>query len=157
MNEEDVLNQVSIAFEYCYLHDAWVTPLDEALSGIDSNTARLKLSQESKSIWEIVLHLTVWNENIVERVQTKVATRPIEGAWPKLPEHQDAQAWETAKHRLRQSFESVQTLIHSTTMTEINASPYGLADLLCRFTHAAYHIGQITILKQGLWGIKSRF
>lgn len=150
MNEDNVLNQVSLAFEYCYLHDSWVTPLEEALSDVDLDVALFKLNQDSKSIWEIALHLTVWNENIVERVQTKVATRPTEGAWPKLPEFQDARAWEQSKERLKHSFESVQQLIESTTMAEINASPYGLADLLCRFTHAGYHIGQITILKQAL-------
>jgi len=148
MNEKDVLKQVSIGFEYSYRHDDWVTPMEEAVAGIDAETATRKLKADTRSIWEIVLHLAVWNENIIERIRTKSKAKPAEGNWPKLPEIQDEAAWEQAKGRLRNSLESVQSMLRDSSLSEINDGPYGLADLLCRFTHNGYHIGQITVLRE---------
>ena len=33
-------------------------------------------------------------------------------------------------------------------IAELDGPPYGLGDLLCRFIHVAYHIGQITKLRE---------
>ena len=33
-------------------------------------------------------------------------------------------------------------------LDKINASPYGLGDLICRFTHNGYHLGQISKIRE---------
>src|SRR5688572_19014881 len=100
MNEADLRRDLLVAWEYTYLHDSWVNPLEEALAGVTPAEALWPPSPEGKSIWEIVLHTAVWNENIVERIETGKEAHPKEGAWPPLPETTDDTAWETAKKRL---------------------------------------------------------
>jgi len=79
VTEETVKSIVKTAFEYSYLHDSWVHPLSEALEGLNAEQACWRSCDQCKSIWDIVLHLAVWNENIVQRVQTGAAVSPVEG------------------------------------------------------------------------------
>lgn len=155
--DQDVLRrEIAIAFEYSYEHDDWVTPLEEALDGITAQEALWKPAPKIPSIWEIVLHVAVWNENIVERMAQRTRGErpghPAEGAWPPLPAVQDEAAWEAAQNRLRESLSQVRT--HIETMSLPAVVDYGsigyshLDDLLCRFLHNAYHIGQITKLRE---------
>lgn len=148
MTEKEIVQAVDVAFEYSYMHDDWVTPLDEALEGLSADEASRSPKPGAKSIWEIVLHLAVWNENIVARVKTRAVSRPEEGAWPPLPANASEDAWQQAQSRLRQSLLSVRDLLQSTTLEQIQASPYGLADVLCRLTHNGYHIGQFVKIRE---------
>ena len=148
MTDQEVKSDVLVAFEYSYQHEEWVHPLDEALAGVGVKDALWKPSPNAKSIWEIVLHMAVWNENIVERIQTSAHTHPSEGAWPALPKVQDKKAWDAAKKRLSDSLDLVRSTIEHTSLDHIRSSPFGLGDLFCRFTHNAYHIGQIVKMRE---------
>ena len=148
MDNQTVQKEMLIAFEYCYLHDDWVNPLKDALDGLNAGQAARKLSAESKSIWEIVLHTAVWNEDIVTRVRSKERSRPAEGAWPAIQGAGMEQDWDRDKKRLWDSLESVRAMIESGSLDEIQAGPYGIADLLCRYIHNGYHIGQITKMRE---------
>jgi len=148
MSEESVRKDVLVAFEYSYLHDDWVNPLEETLDGITVQEALWSPGPDSMNIWSIVLHLAVWNENMVQRIETGDKSRPAEGAWPPLPAVQDEAAWEASKQRLRDAEESLRTTIASAPWEKIQNSPYGLPDLLCRMTHNGYHLGQITKLRE---------
>lgn len=150
MTEDEIKREIALAFEYSYRHDDWVNPLDEALAGLTAEEARWAPSPRAKSIWDIVLHLAVWNENIVERIRSGENLRPTEGAWPEPPEVQDAAAWDAAQKRLSDSLEAIRVTIEAIPLATIQASPYGLADLMCRFTHMGYHLGQITKLRERL-------
>ena len=148
MTENAVRKELDIAFEYAYLHDDWVNPLAEALDGVTAEAALWRPSADGKGIWDIVLHLAAWNENIVERTKTGEKTHPKEGAWPPPPDSPDPVAWETAKKRLSDSIEEVRNMIRTTSLDDLQAAPYGLGDLLCRLTHLGYHLGQITKLRE---------
>ncbi|HLK16719.1 MAG TPA: DinB family protein [Fimbriimonadaceae bacterium] len=150
MDEGEVRRQLAIGFEYSYTHDDWVTPLEAVLDGIDAATALRRPPPADKGIWDIVLHLAVWHEDIVIRVRTGQQSHPSEGAWPPPPDEPDPAAWEAAKTRLRAALVSVQRMIETTPLEQIMASPYSLGDLLCRFTHNGYHLGQITKLREML-------
>ena len=43
---------------------------------------------------------------------------------------------------------ALQAYIETNTLDALAGSPYGLGDLLCRFIHNAYHIGQITKMRE---------
>lgn len=143
-----IRNQLAVAFEYAYLHDDWVNPLAEALAGVTVNEALWKPVADSKCIWEIVLHMAVWNENIVERIRSGQPVRPAEGAWPTLPDSPTGPAWEVAQRRLTDSLAAVRETIESTPLEGLLNAPWGIADLLCRYIHNGYHIGQITKLRE---------
>src|SRR5262245_34182941 len=100
MDNEAVKKEICITYEYSYLHDDWVQPLGEALEGITFEEAVWRAGPKSKGIWEIVLHLAVWIENIIERIQTSQHCRPAEGAWPSLPEVRNDATWAAAQKRL---------------------------------------------------------
>lgn len=148
MNEEELKKLLMIGFEYSFLHEDWVEPLEDSLAGVTARQARWRPGPEDMGIWDIVLHLAVWNENIVERVATGQVGRPAEGAWPPVPVDGGEEEWEFARARLRKSFEDVRMMIETTPVSKIEASPYGTGDLLCRFIHAGYHIGQIVKMRE---------
>src|SRR5262249_46008371 len=145
-----------LAFEYSYAHDDWLTPLEEALAGVTTREAVWKPAPDVPSIWQIVLHMAVWNENIVHRMAQRARGerhgQPPEGPWPPLPATLDEAAWEDAQRRLWESLAAVRAHIEETPLAaQLDFGNVGyshLADLLCRFTHTAYHIGQITKLRE---------
>jgi hypothetical protein len=148
MDDRVLKEALLTAFEYSYLHEDWVSPLQDVLAGLDATEARFRTTPEGKCIWEVLLHVAVWNENIVERIRTGQATRPVEGAWPQMPDSGDEAAFEQAKARLWASLDSVRLTIADSPVSLLAAAPYGIADLICRFTHIGYHLGQITKLRQ---------
>jgi len=56
--------------------------------------------------------------------------------------------WSDAQARLWASIESVRALIESSSLQTLLDAPYGIGDLFCRFTHMAYHGGQITKFRE---------
>jgi hypothetical protein len=147
MNEREIRQEIARGFEYSYVHDDWITPLDEALNGLSAEDAGWTPRPEIPSIWAIVLHLDAWNRNIVDRIAIAEAVHPAED-WPSLPSTLDEPGWERAKAELRAALASVQSMIADTPLDTIQAAPYALADLLCRLTHNGYHLGQITKLRE---------
>ena len=148
MTEAEVKQEIATAFAYAYRHDDWITPLDEALADLNPAQARWSPRPDIPSIWEIVLHLALWNENIVERIERGNRSHPNE-SWPALPYDTDSAGWEAARERLRVSYAAIALIIETTSLDRLTGG-YGLADLLCRLTHSGYHLGQITKLRE--WG-----
>jgi len=148
MNDEDLRQLLVIGHEYSYLHDDWVHPLREALHGLTPEQALWRPTPNAKGIWDIVLHLAAWAENIVERVETGEKTRPKEGHWPPPPEKPTNEAWQHAQDRLHKAQVAMRKMIDETPIEKIEQSPYGTGDLLCRFIHNAYHIGQIVKMRE---------
>jgi len=148
MDEEAVRRDVLIAFEYSYKHDDWVNPLAEALAGVTAAEAAWRPDPGVRGIWDIVLHMAVWTENIVERMRSGEGIHPAEGAWPPPPAEPDETAWEAAQRRLWDGLSALQAYLETNSLAALTGSPYGLPDLLCRFIHNAYHIGQITKLRE---------
>jgi len=150
MTDTEIRRDLLVAFEYCYLHDAWVTPLEEALAGLSAEDALRAVGTHDKCVWEIVLHLATWNENIVERILTGEPARPADGHWPSLPETVDDRAWQTATTRLWNSLNLVRSTLETARFDQISGPPWGIPDLLCRMTHMGYHLGQIVIIRCAL-------
>ena len=148
MTDAEVKREVLVAFEYAYLHEDWLNPLSEALEGLTAEGAAYHPGVNGKSIWEIVLHLTVWNENIIERITTRQNTHPVEGAWPSPAAPATEEAWAAAQQRLWSSLSALKEFMETHSLDQLHAGPWGLGDLLCRFTHLGYHIGQITKIRE---------
>ena len=156
--QEDFKKVIAVAFEYSYLHDDWVNPLENALAGVTVEQALWRPAPGSKGIWEIVLHLAAWNENMVERRRCKLERNGHERA--NGPRDQCARGdrpLSFCRHgrrrgfdveRLWNSLDSVREMIESTSLEAIEQGPYGAGDLLCRFIHNGYHLGQITKMRE---------
>ncbi len=149
LDDQELRELIRINFEYSYLHDDWVFPLEDALEGLTAEQAAWRPpSEEAMGIWDIVLHLATWNRNIIERIETGENAHPTGGAWPARPEELGEREWDGAKAELWDSIAALKGLIESGAMEKIKESPYGFADLLCRFTHMAYHSGQIVKIRE---------
>ncbi len=148
LDQDAIRSGVLAAFEYSYQHDDWVTPLAEALDGVTAEEAAWRPAPDRKGIWDIVLHLTVWTDNIVERMRSGERARPAEGAWPAPPASPDEAEWAAAQQRLWDSLDRLRVYMEASSLEALAGSPYGLGDLLCRFVHNGYHIGQITKLRE---------
>jgi len=148
MDDAYLREHLLLGHEYSYKYDDWVHPLAEVLDGVTAQRALERARPDSKGIWDIVLHLALWNENIVNRVESGTKVRPAEADWPKPPSEADEAAWKSAQNRLWVSLDSVRKMLETTSMEAIRQSPYGLADLLVRFSHNAYHIGQIVKIRE---------
>jgi hypothetical protein len=147
MDEEAMRRDVQVAFEYSYAHDDWVYPLADALAGVTAAEAAWRPGPGVKGIWDIVLHMTVWTENIVVRMRERRDVHPPEGPWPPPAEPNEAE-WEAAQQRLWDALEALRAYIEANSLEALTVPPYGLGDLFCRFIHNAYHIGQITKMRE---------
>ena len=156
LDGQAVRRDVSLAFAYSYRHEDWVMPLEDALAGVRAQDAAWKPAPGVHSVWQIVLHITAWTDNIVQRMTQRMRGetlgKPPEGAWPPLPAALDEAAWQDAQQRLWQELAALDAHIETMPLTaSLDCGSVGyshFADLLCRFTHNAYHIGQITKLRE---------
>lgn len=147
MDGEVVKREVRIAFDYAYKEEDWVYPLADTLAGVTAQEAVWKPVLDVNCIWAIVLHMAVWTENIIERMTSGERAHPTEGAWPSLPPALDEAAWQSAQRRLWDSLAALRAYMEAAPPDGLMAGPYGMADLLCRYIHLGYHIGQITVLR----------
>lgn len=110
-------------------------------------------------IAEIVLHLTVWTEEAVERLEGKEAKTPLRGDWP-LVVHADLQGWQ----RIVKDFKSAhqilmdhledfssedwdsKTIGHRDGLSGVGSSYAVLVNGIIQ--HLAYHSGQLSLLQK---------
>ncbi|HEV7589491.1 MAG TPA: DinB family protein [Longimicrobium sp.] len=101
MDEIDrIADQLARAFE----SDAWYgsNTLD-VLRGLTARQAAHRPIPQAHTVWEIALHVTSWNREVLRRLGTGVARDPEDGDWPAQP-HATEENWRWTMERLEQSF-----------------------------------------------------
>jgi len=138
-----------------YQGPAWHGPaLMEILKGVTFEAAARRPIPGAHTIWELVLHITVW---IV------VPTRRIEGAelptlspaedWPAAAEPNES-AWQRALDRLAEAERKLEALAGSLSDERLREKvmgtvPYSIYVMLHGVVqHILYHAGQIALLKK---------
>ena len=140
-----------------YEGPAWHGPaLREVLAGVTYATAAQRPIPDAHTIWELVLHVTVW---------MSVPTRRIAGAEiPTLPPHQDwpaalepsESAWRQALDRLGQAQRDLESAVRQLTDDRLREKvlgevPYSIYTMLHGVAqHNLYHAGQIALLKKAV-------
>ena len=149
---ERIADQLKRAYE----GKAWHGPsVREALAGVDSAKAARHSPGGGHSIWEVALHIGVW-EGIVRRRLGGESIADIADAqdWPAVTDLSDA-AWQRALITLlevhRQLRAAVETfpearLAEIVPGTKTPRSFYG--ELHGVLQHDIYHAGQISLLKR---------
>lgn len=111
------------------------------------------------SIAEIVLHLTVWTEEALERLEGKEAKTPSRGDWPLVP-HNDLQGWQrivkdfkSAHQKLKERLDDFSSedwdskvIDHRGDLSEVGISYAVLVNGIIQ--HLAYHSGQLSLLQK---------
>jgi uncharacterized damage-inducible protein DinB len=137
-----------------YNGDAWHgPPLRKVLDGVTAETASSRPIPGGHSIWEIVLHLAVWEGVVVRRIEENIPIEsPDEGDFPLVGER-TAAAWETALGLLDAQhdrlIQTVSALDPSRLREPVAGKDYTVDHMLRGVAqHMAYHAGQIALLKK---------
>ena len=146
---ETLVDQLNRAFD----GEAWHGPaLMEIVDGIDAKTAAAHPIPEAHSIWELVLHLTTWVRVIARRIHGEALMPPDDENFPAIQQPTNA-AWHEAIKNLRAAHTALIQLVSVMNESRLNdrvpGKDYDLRFMLSgAVQHAAYHGGQIALLKK---------
>ena len=144
-----IVDQLKRAFD----GEAWHGPaLMEILDGIDARTAAARPIPSGHSIWELLLHVAAWERVVTRRIRGDVLTLTDEENFGHVA-NMTEKAWREAVDTLRRNHselvQAVSSLSESKLGAKVPGKPYDfLFMLLGAVQHAAYHGGQIALLKR---------
>jgi uncharacterized damage-inducible protein DinB len=156
MNE---VRRIADELDRGYGGDPWHGfPLARLLEGVSWRTAARRPARDVHSIWEIVLHITAWMEEVGRRLGGALPGEPAAGDWPPVGEA-SSESWARAKAEMQRAHEALLrglapfdedrlwSLVGSAKRNPAAGSGttfyvmlHGLAQ------HNAYHAGQIAVL-----------
>jgi uncharacterized damage-inducible protein DinB len=155
MNEiERIADQLHRQYDGAPWHG---TSLKNILGGVDAKQAAARPLAQGHSIWELVLHIAAWKNEVRHRLAGGAAGDPPEGDWPAV-EGTSERDWQAAVERLdlahRLLLSAVRDFPEPNLPTPTNdLRKEGLAPtyyelLLGAIQHDVYHSGQIALLKK---------
>lgn len=134
--------------------DAWHGPaLLELLADVDAATAAAHPLPDVHSIWELVLHITAWDDAVNRRiVNRKALTLRDAENFPPVTD-KSAAAWKKAVVHLKKAHKdllrTVLSLSDSRLTERVPGKKYNIYFMLHGVAqHELYHAGQIAILKK---------
>jgi uncharacterized damage-inducible protein DinB len=159
--KETTLTQVEIfakQLEHSFSGGAWHGPsVAEALARVDATTAAAHPLPGAHSIWEIVHHLTVWNDVPRRRIDgERLENLSSARDWPPV-EEVSAKAWQAALAGLEAAHDALRARVLKLADEQLD-DPVAGSDPTVRgmlfgvVQHNAYHTGQIALLRKGAGG-----
>jgi uncharacterized damage-inducible protein DinB len=148
-----ILDQVHRAYE----GPAWHGPaLREVLSGVAYQSAAQRPIPDAHTIWELVLHITVWISVPTQRIAgAEIPTLPPEQDWPAAPEPTES-GWRQALDGLAEAQRNLEAEVGKLTDDRLRDKvlgtvPYSIYTMLHGVAqHNLYHAGQIALLKKAV-------
>lgn len=133
--------------------EAWHGPsVHELIAALSAEEAMQRPIPAAHNIWELVVHITSWAKIALRRINGG-QVEPYEGEdWPEVHDFTEAH-WSEAREALAESFERLSEVVLGMTDDELNASApkssRSIAGMVSGVAqHAAYHGGQIAILRK---------
>ena len=137
-------------------HDGPITAL---LKGVDAKAAARRTIPNCHTIWELVLHMTVWTREVASRVRGADAKDPP-ADWPKQPADATDADWRAAQDDLRTAHEDLLQAADSLNPADLvrmvgdqrnpslgSGKTVG-SHIRGLLQHDTYHEGQIALLKK---------
>lgn len=134
--------------------EPWHGPsLFDALEGVTAVQAAARPIEDSHTIWELVLHITVWMDEVRRRLAGNGRDLPPEEGFPAQPSEPDDHLWrearEGAKRAVRELCEAVDSSVEARLDQPIAEGRDPVYHSLCgAYQHNAYHTGQIALLRK---------
>jgi uncharacterized damage-inducible protein DinB len=140
--------------------DPWHgSPLLAILADMSAEQAASSPIGGAHSIWELVLHMAAWKNEVAKRVSGAPAGLPEEGDWPEVGEA-TGKRWHEALNRLQQAHDRLMSAVRSLPAERLHeptndprnrplgsgVSYYVMLHGIVQ--HDVYHAGQIAILKK---------
>lgn len=166
MNERIVASGPALAvlLRKGHFSDPWHGPATvDLVDDLSCTDAAARPIPDGHSIWEIVLHMTAWQREVVRRLGGAEPQDPADGDWP-VPPGTDEEAWERARAELGTSLEQLATAVAALAGEDLrelvgSARDRALGSGITRaemvagaLQHNAYHSGQIALLRKALQG-----
>jgi uncharacterized damage-inducible protein DinB len=126
--------------------------VEEALAGVTAKAAASRSSGTAHSIWQIVEHITVWQDAVRRWLQGD-PRRPADAEdWPVIQDTSEA-AWQDTLRRARKANDELRDVVMALDesrldepmlegMPKVYVALYGIVQ------HNTYHAGQISLLKK---------
>lgn len=135
---------------------AWHGPsLVELLNGLTAEQANRRPVPNAHTIWELVLHITAWEEVVSRRLSGEdVPDLPPDEDFPAVNDATDA-AWKSAQERMNDVQQQLAQKITQLTDDELKRTVAGKEYSVYFMLHGViqhnlYHAGQIAILKKAV-------
>jgi uncharacterized damage-inducible protein DinB len=128
-------------------------PLEDVLRDVSVEQAAARPVAGAHTIWELVLHVTVWAEIAAARLRGEALEYPQpQDDWPPMPVPA-SNAWAAAVERLGESYGALADAVGRLSEDGLRSTVAGQdhptwAMLHGVVEHACYHGGQIAILKR---------
>jgi uncharacterized damage-inducible protein DinB len=131
------------------------------LDGISADAAAAHPIANGHSVWELVIHMTGWVEEVEARLRGRAAGDPPAGDWPD-PGETGEREWSAAKTKLFAAHSAVAATVRTLPDEMLNEPVLDLRDRaagigLSRYVtvhglvhHTVYHSGQIALLRKAL-------
>ena len=147
-------------FKRAHDGDPWHgSPVKEILKGVTHEQAARRPPNGAHSIWELVLHMTGWRNEVARRATGEPAAAPAGGDYPDVGDPTAAR-WKAALAALDASHANLANVVRGMSDDQLlkptndprnrplgtGCSYYELLHGIVQ--HDAYHAGQIAILKK---------
>lgn len=148
------VNRIEDQLKRAFEGEAWHGPsVMEVLQGVTAGHAAAKPVAGAHSIWEIVLHVTVWEEAVRRRLGGEPVQPTPEEDWPPVRETGDA-AWNATLDRLRHGHQGLRRAVSKLSDARLKEDVPGSDLTIYHLVHGViqhdlYHAGQMAILKKG--------
>ncbi len=133
---------------------AHVAPKD-AFNGLDWKTAGAQPDGVPHSIFQLLNHMTYWNDWVVKWLagQKPPVPKHASGSWPGGAAPQTAKEWRQALRRFEQGLQAMTRASQATDLLAKRGTSTGLQMLQAIAAHNSYHLGQVVVLRQrlGAW------
>jgi uncharacterized damage-inducible protein DinB len=98
------IERITDQLERVFHGDPWYgSNTMDVLAGVTSAQAASRPIDRAHTVWEIVLHMTSWNREVLRRLRTGVAREPEGGDWPE-PAEMTEERWGADVEALARSF-----------------------------------------------------
>lgn len=145
-----IVDQMERAFE----GDAWHgSSMSEILRDITVEQALARPFEDAHTIWEIVLHTSVWQRTVRERLQGKpIVTLPDDVDWPSIAA-ESAEFWTETVRELRTEYQLLREEALQWIQKDLSETTEGQRYTVYEMLHGVvqhnlYHAGQIALLKK---------
>jgi len=136
---------------------------DKAVDGIPAELRGKRPSNLPYSPWQLIEHLRITQHDILEfcRNPKYKELKWPDGYWPASDAPPSAKAWDESIRMFRQDRKALQKLAADPAVDLTARIPHGdgqtyLRELILAADHAAYHIGELIVVRRllGIWKSK---
>ena len=137
-----------------YDGDAWHgPPLRKVLDGVTAEAASARPIPGGHSIWEIVVHLSSWDDVIARRIEEgRAVEEPDGGNFPAVA-GAGPEAWDRALSELARQHERLVRIVSGLDAASLRepvaGKGYSVAHMIRGVAqHMAYHAGQVALIRK---------